>query len=451
MNNGNRSDAIHPKGTYDYALGQRTYSSLRLLEKPPSAWFNLLIVLLLVVPIYGTFYPFETYLMAGGEEGAGLRGGIPYTPVMLVLISIASIFLYFRIRRDQRVTHEFLAYLFVAIAFVSCGWSGMLMPSFQRALRLLPAVALGVLIAQSYNLQRTLRLMTVAFLISALACILMVVLYPGLGLSKLGNGYENAWRGAMVQKNFTGFTFALGMVVTCYAWFLRSISKALALVTLTLCTFVMVMSDSATSILALIGTLAAVLWMNFLQRMPFRLRPIFIVVTLLAVTASVMMSGPIMDTFVVATGRDMTLTGRTVIWSAVWAQIESSPFLGHGYGIWSSENPVRTMMWQAIGDVAAHSHNSWLDIWLQLGLFGLIALILVVVVASGRALWLLMMTNIPETQFFLAIIILLMIRSVSEVEFTDPSIKGLFWLVWAATNLKILVKNVQANDASQKY
>jgi O-antigen ligase len=129
--------------------------------------------------------------------------------------------------------------------------------------------------------------------------------------------------------------------------------------------------------------------------------------------------------------RDATLTGRTYVWAAVGAAIDRSPFWGEYYGFWGIDSTTREVIWQQVNYPVPHSHDSWLDIWLQLGLPGLIDLILIclIIVLTGAGLY--FRSSEPLVVFSLALFVSLLVRSGPEVEFTDPFPSGLFWLALA--------------------
>ncbi|WP_062303734.1 O-antigen ligase family protein [Demequina subtropica] len=78
-------------------------------------------------------------------------------------------------------------------------------------------------------------------------------------------------------------------------------------------------------------------------------------------------------------------TNRTAIWDQVvqyaWDRPEGWGYVGY-WPIW--EDPYKTIVDHA-GVVAAHAHNAFLDAWLQLGLIGLVLLIVMVVLSFGSA------------------------------------------------------------------
>ena len=84
-------------------------------------------------------------------------------------------------------------------------------------------------------------------------------------------------------------------------------------------------------------------------------------------------------------GKDATLTGRTELWSAGVRAVEENPILGVGFqGFWRVGNPEAEALMAQLGMstrvvFAFNFHNQIFDVWVQLGLLGVLLFVLVVV------------------------------------------------------------------------
>jgi O-antigen ligase len=82
-----------------------------------------------------------------------------------------------------------------------------------------------------------------------------------------------------------------------------------------------------------------------------------------------------------AVGRDPTLTGRTVIWNAVLSA-NSNPLVGAGYeSFWLGTRLLR--VWELTGGGINEAHNGYLEVYLHLGLIGVV-LLSIYLIASYR-------------------------------------------------------------------
>jgi O-antigen ligase len=79
---------------------------------------------------------------------------------------------------------------------------------------------------------------------------------------------------------------------------------------------------------------------------------------------------------------DPTFTGRSAIWEFALAAVAEKPITGHGYAaFWDDVTARQTAQGAEWATTAAHSHNSYLDLAVTIGLPGLVLVILVFVLA----------------------------------------------------------------------
>ena len=90
------------------------------------------------------------------------------------------------------------------------------------------------------------------------------------------------------------------------------------------------------------------------------------------------------DLILEALGRDASLTGRTEIWAYTLQYALKSPFTGYGYdAFWNGElspGAQYAEYWDT-----PHSHNGWLEVFIALGLPGLLLMLGVVLATLTRA------------------------------------------------------------------
>lgn len=114
--------------------------------------------------------------------------------------------------------------------------------------------------------------------------------------------------------------------------------------------------------------------------------------------------------------KDITFTGRTLIWEAIKPDIQAHWLIGNG--VWSGK-----LMAEKIAVVtAAHAHNLYLDIWFKTGLvgFSIIALLFCICCSKLRKL------DKAEVRYFLeAFLGILMLMS----QFEAYSIKFIFFVL----------------------
>ena len=85
-------------------------------------------------------------------------------------------------------------------------------------------------------------------------------------------------------------------------------------------------------------------------------------------------------------GKSETLTGRAGIWDAVIGLAQQRPGFGWGWvSYWVPWVAPFDHLVTRAGVLQLHAHNAWLDVWLQLGIAGLLVFGFFVLVTSLRA------------------------------------------------------------------
>ena len=119
---------------------------------------------------------------------------------------------------------------------------------------------------------------------------------------------------------------------------------------------------------------------------------------------------PLLETAVESTGRDMTFTGRTNIWSFAISKA-NQPVFGYGFlGFWNEKR--RLEAYNSFGYSPPHGHNGFLDTYLNLGLVGLSLIAIMIFFAYKRifglikidhyygSLWLVLLTGVLFADLF---------------------------------------------------
>lgn len=136
-------------------------------------------------------------------------------------------------------------------------------------------------------------------------------------------------------------------------------------------------------------------------------------------------------------GKSEDLTGRTEIWAKVIDLAVQRPFAGWGWvSYWTPwAEPFQGYIVRN-GVVQLHAHNAWLDVWLQLGILGVIVFGALVLVALVRA-WMREVTldqrNVTRL-LPLLLLVALLVQSLAESRILVEY--GLFLLVVVAVKTK---------------
>ncbi|MEM7340057.1 MAG: O-antigen ligase family protein [Actinomycetota bacterium] len=272
-------------------------------------------------------------------------------------------------------------YLFVALTIGSFFWSASPIDTAKQGLIFVAVTLFGSYLVMRFALEETIKLLAFMFMISAIVNLAFVVALPGLGVDPGGN-----WTGVFAQKNALGFISALsvqGLFIAGLAnrnW--RWIFWSFALLHLGLLWF----SQSKTMLVAGVGPICMMaVYQAFRSRRTLRGAAMTAmagasVFTVAFATANIALLAQWLD-------KDVSLTGRVPMWGALIPVAEQRPLFGHGYaatfgGFFSPIHEV----WIVAGWQPAHAHNALLQIWLEIGVFGVLLFLLFYFRAVSRAI-----------------------------------------------------------------
>ena len=265
-----------------------------------------------------------------------------------------------------------LLWAMIGLAFVSVIWSVDPAVSFRRSIALLFLSLAGAVLASNYSWPKLLEVLSTAFTIIVVLCFVFCLLLPRYG--RMATLFPGAWRGVWFEKNALGDNMAMACVTFCAAARLNTRRAWFWMIMTALAMTLLLLSQSKTSLVSFILGCAALGFVMLVKRGPVTgVLTTFLSVTLVLALAAVVYFHT--DAFFALLGKDATLTGRTSLWEAVMVQIHHRPILGFGYGaVWENKD-----VWAPLAQiskrakfVAAHSHNSWLEVWLALGVVGVI-------------------------------------------------------------------------------
>lgn len=265
-----------------------------------------------------------------------------------------------------------LIYGLVALAGASMLWSIDGGATSRRTVALIFTTLAGTVLASRWPPDRLAEIIGAQFLASMALSFMFAVLPPHHGI--MTELFPGAWRGVWTEKNGLGAMMALGSVACLAAAFMVRERRLVWLMGFFGCLVLVLLSQSKTSLLALVLGSAAIFGVWLLQRGPIWA----VATTWLAVAgglalAAVAFLAP--ELIFDGLNKDATLTGRTNIWVAAIRQANlHNPTLGFGYGVlWDHKQPFYPGAWIAhdAGFAAGHAHNGWLEVWLGLGYVGL--------------------------------------------------------------------------------
>jgi hypothetical protein len=196
-------------------------------------------------------------------------------------------------------------------------------------------------------------------------------------------------QGIIGNSSLLGFVALVALIVFSIQLASRTVGKPWGIAWLALAGATTFFTRSATitvAIVAIAALVAALLLIRRASTPAARVRLYIGGIALVAVgaVAAFVLRSPLLA----ALGKSDDLTGRLDIWDAVIGLASQRPVFGWGWvSFWVPwVDPFETLVFKS-GVRQLHAHNAWLDIWLQLGIVGLVVFGALVISTLARS-WL---------------------------------------------------------------
>jgi O-antigen ligase len=270
--------------------------------------------------------------------------------------------------------------IFFLYALVSVSWSDYQGMAIKRWIRLVGDLIMVMIILTEVDPGDALDQILRRFAILFVPLSIVLIKYNET-IGRIYTTYgRQMWIGVTGHKNQLGQLCAI-----CGIFLLRRLLKKWPRVDLTdaflflLTAYLLVGSESQTAVVIfLLG--AMIVALQFFSKGNTRKVNriiIFSLIFFLALQAVLItvLNTSIFDLFFSSTGRDSSLTGRVPLWQELIRIGSQRPILGSGYGSFWSSNAVYDL-WEKVNWTPVSSHNGYIDIFMNLGLVGLLTLII---------------------------------------------------------------------------
>lgn len=325
---------------------------------------------------------------------------------------------------------------FGVLALVSTFWSVAPGASMRAGLQYLTHIACALIAAYSLSI----RTLTIGGLAGTALVLAYSLAVGGYHHDPLDGTYSLT--GAFSSKNQLGFFASLGIYLAFAALVPlreRGPFVLLALLTGALSAYCLLASQSATSVITVIAALAAAVAVLALQEVaPRPRRLLFLAGGGLAVLGLfVALQLGAFEAVTGAFGKDSTLTGRSYLWAEGMAAARENPVLGRGYqAYWVHGFPDAERLWEEFyitSRTGFHFHNTYVETLVETGAAGLVLLVIVLAGTVAGLLARLMRDRRDVTaQVLFGLAVMLLIRSLVEVDVITPYVVGSFLLYYAA-------------------
>ncbi|ESQ74410.1 O-antigen ligase [Asticcacaulis sp. AC402] len=353
------------------------------IEDWRGAWLSLLCAIGVLLAFSQAWQaPLFGYSTDQASSGALIR--FFYYPFYLAGVIVA--FLSWKRMLDAGWRTPLLLILLVLCA-LSYVWSNNPGDTLRRFIALGMTVLCAYALATRFSWHRLSEVLAIAFAVMALASIVLAILFPQLGVMQ--ELFPGAWRGVWIEKNNLGANMALGFIAAATAALLNPSRRWLWWAVAVAMVGLVVMSTSKTALVSVVLGIGGIAFVFLSRRGPI----LGIVLIWLAVTVLLLLGAFVLffpDQIFLVLGKDPTLTGRTFIWEGIAHVMEKRQWLGYGYAaVWTDESEFAPLakITQVAGFRAYHAHSCWYEVWLGLGLVGMVIWGLVFVEIWLKALY----------------------------------------------------------------
>lgn len=367
--------------------------------------------------------------------------GAAWMEIALWLL-LAVVIVYSLIRNDEMSKflsmwrRNWLPALFILLALLSTLWSIGPLVTLFRSLELLFAALVASYIGMRLAPE---KLMDTLFWFGALLFVLSIALAvsaPPTGTMYWAPFY-GAWRGVFWHRNhLASLTAFLSIIYLCrmfLAFRNRDTSGILDGLLYLLSLVILYFARSATGYIVFIVLHAAGIVAWFWLQMESRLRRGHYILILVGVTLTAILIMSNLDYIFGLFGRDTTMTGRVGLWSNLFELASQRPWFGHGFGaVWTLDSfreEIRQLArWPSQPLIA---DNGLLDIYLHLGITGVVIFSGVLLAVTVRSLLYAVMRKTPSGFFPLLVMVYAFFANITFSLFAETEV-FLWFLIVAA-------------------
>lgn len=360
--------------------------------------------------LVGAYATFALFTVLAGQFWRNLLGWWGFAAVVALVVA-GAVWLIVATKPGwawRRVPKSTIAFL--AIATLSIAWSAYPASSVLGVVIVLTTAFVAVSLAICLSWARLVRALSGAVkwvLGLSLVFELVVALFVRQPVPPLFPDYDPAdyerlpmafyWsrallfdggpiEGIVASRNLLGMVALIGVIVFAALLVSGGMRRAQGIGWLVVAGATLVLTRSATVVLVGLLVLVAIGFALWARRAgPDRRRPVYftgIAAVVAAVVALVALWGPLTAVL----GKSEDVTGRFEIWAAVGELAAERPVFGWGWlGYWQPWALPLGKLYERNGVVYLQAHNAWLDVWVQLGVVGLIAFASVVIGALWRS------------------------------------------------------------------
>ena len=345
--------------------------------------------------------------VAAGAGDAGRNSLLKAQETAIYLLSLACILPMIKPVWKQ-VKRNGLIFSMLGWAILSVIWSDMPSTSAFNALRMAIDLLLVIYLFERYSANDIQKLVLLVGYVAAAGSVFMVFALPQYGLQLRGSSSLGAWEGIFGQKNLCGLMMLILLLPAFFVKLNGAYARMLRGGYIVTTLIIIAMTRSAGGWVVSALCLAFVALLKLTMRMPRK----DAVVMVVALTGTAAVAGLVVfanyDTLMYALGKDPTMTGRTELWPGLIHLAMLRPLRGYGYmAFWQqglATGPSRGLALQLGWPGLAGAESGILELFLELGVIGLLLYFVIFVRAVKDAFYCLGREASPAALWYISIL-----------------------------------------------
>jgi exopolysaccharide production protein ExoQ len=248
-----------------------------------------------------------------------------------------------------------------------------------------------------------------------------VILFPAIGISA---GDDEARAGAWIGIFIDRVSAAKCLVFLVTPGIMRLTQRCTAprLAYVALMMLMIVRAKVVTAIIAVAAYTVCVLFLRACRKAGPRMAAGFVAASVVLTAIGAAVGAQVLPGVLGAFGRNATLSGRTEVWAAVMRSIDKHPLLGYGYyAFWlglkgESGNVIHSINWSF-----GYAHNELLEIWLQLGIVGVICVAATFLLAVKNAWYCFRHDQTGRFDWYISLLVVTLVYNIDEETILFPN------------------------------
>lgn len=383
------------------------------------------------------------------QEGINYLTGNPIDRIVYVILIVIGILILLRRKVDwlQIIRNNAVIFLLFFYMGVSILWSDFPFLSFKRWIRSVGAVVMVLVVLTDPNpLESISTLLRRFFFIHIPLSIILIKYFRSLGVT------WGAWEGRAIWVGLARSKNVIGQVaMTCGIYSIWNIMRTwrsnkvlIDLIFLLMSIWLLKGSRDTTSMTSILVFLFSIILLSGLHTLRSNVKyvkqymAIGIFLTAFSLltfqlAAQAFEQKSLLAATVETSGRDMTFTGRTELWTDILEIASHRPIFGAGYGsFWVGD--MAHNLWEKHIWKPGQGHNGYIDVYVELGWVG-VFLLIGVIFSAYKNITRTFAFNFEYARFRMTFLTMILLNNITESTFLRGTHNLWFLFLLAVVNI----------------